>query len=248
MPLAEAKKLPGVRAVFGEKYPDPVRVLLIGAEEARARRRRTHSVEFCGGTHLTHTGAGGLLQDRRPGAGRQGRAPRDGGHRPRGGRDGAGQDRVHYLRLQSPVNAESLATYPSRQDWFRGQPVLQARHLRPAQKRPAGVRQQQLRAGRLPDDPAEPASGRGVPQQDRPVRAERREHGRAAVPRAGTVHGRRRSRAPTRTCGPTHSRAPRTLDTFARGSPRPPLSAACASVLRESAKPAFQAGGTAKCP
>jgi phospholipid/cholesterol/gamma-HCH transport system substrate-binding protein len=36
--------------------------------------------------------------------------------------DQIGQDRVHYLRLTSPVNAESLATYPSRQDWFRGNP------------------------------------------------------------------------------------------------------------------------------
>jgi alanyl-tRNA synthetase len=54
MPLAEAKKVAGVRAVFGEKYPDPVRVLLIGAarpEEATL----DNSVEFCGGTHLGRT-------------------------------------------------------------------------------------------------------------------------------------------------------------------------------------------------
>ncbi len=60
-PLSDAKKLPGVRAVFGEKYPDPVRVLVIGAdkpEEATADQ----SVEFCGGTHLRHTGQAGFFK------------------------------------------------------------------------------------------------------------------------------------------------------------------------------------------
>jgi alanyl-tRNA synthetase len=61
MPLAQAKKIPGVRAVFGEKYPDPVRVLLIGAREPAAATRE-HSVEFCGGTHLNHTGQAGFFK------------------------------------------------------------------------------------------------------------------------------------------------------------------------------------------
>ncbi len=50
MPLAEARDVPGVRAVFGEKYPDPVRVILIGDPAAPT------SAEFCGGTHLQRTG------------------------------------------------------------------------------------------------------------------------------------------------------------------------------------------------
>jgi alanyl-tRNA synthetase len=58
MPLAEAKKIPGVRAVFGEKYPDPVRVLLIGADRPQEATADC-SVEFCGGTHLHHTGEAG---------------------------------------------------------------------------------------------------------------------------------------------------------------------------------------------
>jgi alanyl-tRNA synthetase len=54
-----------VRAVFGELYPDPVRVVSIGAsiDDLRAdpddARWRDHSIEFCGGTHLTRTAAAG---------------------------------------------------------------------------------------------------------------------------------------------------------------------------------------------
>ncbi len=61
LPLADAKKLPGVRAVFGEKYPDPVRVIMIGAQRPEAVTRDL-SVEFCGGTHLDHTGQIGLFK------------------------------------------------------------------------------------------------------------------------------------------------------------------------------------------
>ncbi|MBL8797156.1 MAG: alanine--tRNA ligase [Planctomycetia bacterium] len=61
MPLVEAKKISGVRAVFGEKYPDPVRVLLIGTEKPEDVTAE-HSVEFCGGTHLRHTGEAGFFK------------------------------------------------------------------------------------------------------------------------------------------------------------------------------------------
>jgi alanyl-tRNA synthetase len=61
LPLADAKKLPGVRAVFGEKYPDPVRVVMIGAERPEQVTDRM-SVEFCGGTHLRHTGQAGFFK------------------------------------------------------------------------------------------------------------------------------------------------------------------------------------------
>lgn len=60
MPLAEAKKLPGVRAVFGEKYPDPVRVVLIADDPDNPSFE--NSVEFCGGTHLESTAPIGLFK------------------------------------------------------------------------------------------------------------------------------------------------------------------------------------------
>ena len=61
MPLGEARQIPGLRAVFGEKYPDPVRVVLIGATRPD-QANRSHSVEFCGGTHLHHTGEAGFFK------------------------------------------------------------------------------------------------------------------------------------------------------------------------------------------
>ena len=38
--------------------------------------------------------------------------------------DQIGEDRVHYLRLTSPVNPEAVSTYPRRQGWHRGNPYL----------------------------------------------------------------------------------------------------------------------------
>jgi len=61
MPLAKAKEIHGVRAVFGEKYPDPVRVLLIGAEKPEDANAEV-SVEFCGGTHLDRTSQAGFFK------------------------------------------------------------------------------------------------------------------------------------------------------------------------------------------
>jgi len=62
IPLAQAQKIPGVRAVFGEKYPDPVRVIAVGTDDPLAGADAAAAVEFCGGTHLDRTGQVGLFK------------------------------------------------------------------------------------------------------------------------------------------------------------------------------------------
>ncbi len=62
VPQADALRIRGLRAVFGEKYPDIVRVLSIGAPVADLLEApdnpawRDVSIEFCGGTHVARTG------------------------------------------------------------------------------------------------------------------------------------------------------------------------------------------------
>ena len=62
MPLELAYKIPGVRAVFGEAYPDPVRVVSLEydvkeiAKDVENPKWRNSSIEFCGGTHVEATG------------------------------------------------------------------------------------------------------------------------------------------------------------------------------------------------
>lgn len=60
--LSEAKKIKGLRAMFDEHYPDPVRVVSVGipVEELEKNPNGPNgfetSVEFCGGSHLHQTG------------------------------------------------------------------------------------------------------------------------------------------------------------------------------------------------
>lgn len=56
LPLKLAHDIPGLRAVFGEAYPDPVRVVTLEfaveemAKDISNPKWRSTSVEFCGGT------------------------------------------------------------------------------------------------------------------------------------------------------------------------------------------------------
>lgn len=61
VPLSDAKSINGVRAVFGEFYPDPVRVISFGQDvqtmlkDPDSAAWTESSVEFCGGTHVENT-------------------------------------------------------------------------------------------------------------------------------------------------------------------------------------------------
>jgi len=60
-PLEQAKQISGLRAVFGEVYPDPVRVVSVGPTVSELlanpsdEQWKNISIEFCGGTHLGNT-------------------------------------------------------------------------------------------------------------------------------------------------------------------------------------------------
>ncbi|XP_036325535.1 alanine--tRNA ligase, cytoplasmic [Rhagoletis pomonella] len=60
--LAKAKKIRGLRSVFDEVYPDPVRVISFGVPVEELENNpdsgagEKTSVEFCGGTHLQRSG------------------------------------------------------------------------------------------------------------------------------------------------------------------------------------------------
>lgn len=59
--LADAQAIYGLRAMAGEAYPDPVRVVTVGSpieevlQSPGAEKWRAQSVEFCGGTHIATT-------------------------------------------------------------------------------------------------------------------------------------------------------------------------------------------------
>lgn len=67
LPLEQAMSINSLRAVFGEKYPDPVRVISVGrpidelVKNPKDESNWQFSVELCGGTHLSNAGEAKLF-------------------------------------------------------------------------------------------------------------------------------------------------------------------------------------------
>ena len=61
MPYDEALET-GAMALFGEKYGDEVRVVMMGTGIEGAKENKPWSVELCGGTHVARTGDIGLIR------------------------------------------------------------------------------------------------------------------------------------------------------------------------------------------
>jgi len=67
VPLKKAQAINGLRAVFGEVYPDPVRVISVGSNVGNMIADPTNqcweanSVEFCGGTHIQNSEEAGAF-------------------------------------------------------------------------------------------------------------------------------------------------------------------------------------------
>jgi alanyl-tRNA synthetase len=59
VPYTDAKANSGIMQLFGEKYPENVRVVQIGG---KANALNGYSMELCGGTHTRHTGEIGLFR------------------------------------------------------------------------------------------------------------------------------------------------------------------------------------------
>ncbi|MGH7133760.1 MAG: alanine--tRNA ligase-related protein, partial [Phycisphaerales bacterium] len=115
--LDQAKTIKGVRAVFGEAYPDPVRVVSVGRpvadllRETDEARAMVTSAEFCGGTHVSATGEiGAFVLTGEEGVAKGIRRITASGGVPAQAAIAAGQSLEQRVRAAGKLDGEDLAT------------------------------------------------------------------------------------------------------------------------------------------